>query len=113
MAKTIQIEVAGAKKQVPTKFKAKVKRSELTPMLGWQWILGPGFTVGLDLGWQVATSSSSDLTIETEGLTDAERALLEAQPEYKSNEKKVRDDFLDKYQGKGLPHAALGLGWMI
>jgi hypothetical protein len=113
LKKTLELEAGGVKKKVPTTFKAEVERNELTPMLGWQWIFGPGFTMGLDFGWQVAMGSSSNLTISPEGLTPAEKALLEEQKDYKDNLKKVKDDFLDKYKGKGLPHVSLGFGWMI
>jgi hypothetical protein len=82
-------------------------------MLGWQWIFGSGFTLGLDLGWQIATSSKSNFSVEPEGLTAQEKELIKEQPEYQANEKKVKDDFLDRYKDSSLPHVALGIGWMF
>lgn len=113
LKKTLEFEAAGTTKKVPTIFKANIERSELTPMLGWQWIFGPGFTMGLDFGWQMAMGSSSDLKISLEGLSAQEKEEIEKQKDYKDNLKKVQDDFLDKYKGTSLPHVSLGFGWMI
>jgi hypothetical protein len=51
--------------------------------------------------------------VEPEGLTAQEKELIKEQPEYQANEKKVKDDFLDRYKDSSLPHVALGIGWMF
>lgn len=108
----VTIKVQNADRKVPVDFSAEIDRTNATPMLGWQWIFGPGFTLGLDFGWQFAMGSKGEVKVDTAGLTAQEREVLEQQKEYKDAKKKV-DDVFDDYKGTSLPHASIGLGWML
>lgn len=108
----VPIKIQNLERNVPVDFSAEIDRTNLTPLLGWQWIFGPGFTMGLDFGWQFAVSSKGKVSIDTNGLSAPEREAIEQQQEYKDAKKKV-DDVFDGYKGTSLPHASLGLGWLL
>lgn len=42
---------------------ARISSSYVAPELGWRWIRDSGFTLGVDLGWQLALDHSTRLTI--------------------------------------------------
>jgi hypothetical protein len=113
LTKDLSLSVNGVQRTTKTTFEARIARTEVTPMFGWQWLFEPGFTLGLDLGAHLALNSSSKLNIKPEGLTDAERAALEETSDYKDARKKVDDDFLDVVQDAALPYLSLGIGWLF
>lgn len=113
LKKDIDFAFGGSTKTVPTTFEGGIERTELTPMLGWQWITSIGFTVGLDFGYQMTMSSSSSVDVTPEGLSDTETAAIKDLEDYKKSEKQLKDDFLDVFKDKGLPNVTFGLGWML
>ncbi len=82
-------------------------------MLGWQWLIGPGFTLAIETGWQIAASSSSAFDIKADGVGAQEKEILEQQKDYVDAKKKVEEDILEQYQGESLPQISIGIGWML
>jgi|GEM_PF-5959551 len=108
----VELKVSGVTRNVRTKFKGDVSRTNVPVLGGWQWILGRGLTLGLDAGWQIATGSEASYSVEPQGVTAVEAALLKEQKEYKDADKKVKDAFND-FKGRGLPLISVNVGWMI
>ena len=98
-----------------TKFKASVNRTDIKPMIGWQWISSPGFTLDLAFGWSIAMNTSSSLEDElvTSGLSTADQDEVKTDKDYSYHKKKVQEDFVDRYKAKGIGHVSLGFGWML
>jgi hypothetical protein len=113
LVKNLEFSSGGTTQSVETSFTADITRTELTPMIGWQWITGIGLAFGLDFGWQMALSSSSTVSVKPKGLSDSERALIEDQEDFKKAKKQLQDDFIDVFKEAGLPNVTLGIGWML
>jgi hypothetical protein len=46
--------------------KGEVSSTYLAPQLGWRWVWGSGFFMGMDVGWQVILSTETTLDIPAE-----------------------------------------------
>jgi hypothetical protein len=83
----------------PLEASGRITSNYVAPELGWRFIGDTGFTMGIDLGWQLVTSHSARLTIP--GGYDAQK------------EKDVRD-LTDAVGKAGIPVLGLlQLGWMF
>jgi hypothetical protein len=83
-----------------------VKTVFLTPTVGWRWQGSGGFVFGIDFGWQLPLSSSSELTSNASAAAQANASYLST----KSDVEKAGNDI-----GKtGLPSLTLlHFGWMF
>ncbi len=85
----------------------EVKTSFVTPMIGWRWVWNSGFFMGMDLGWQIARSSQTKVTLK-----DAPAALTSTD-EYKKAENEIVTQG-NKYGKTNLPHLSLlSFGWLF
>ncbi len=83
----------------PLEARGRITSNYVAPELGWRFIGDTGFTMGIDLGWQLVTSHSTRLTIP--GGYDVQK------------EKDVRD-ITDTLGKAGIPVLGLlQLGWMF
>lgn len=106
---TTDLDVSGT--QVPATFDINVNTTFLTPHLGWFATWDSGFTLGFELGYQMAMSADADDTQITLGGVNT--AAAEQSEDYKKNKKDIEDQ-AELIGEKSLPYLALlKLGWML
>ena len=103
-SENIKLTVSGLSITVPATVNVKISTTFLTPHFGWRWTWNSGFFMGLDLGYQVALSSSTTLSSST--LAGIDLAVLKDQQQYKDLDKKVQDEG-NKVGKTGLPSFTL------
>lgn len=91
---------------VPVQATVEVKTNYITPHLGWRWVWESGFFMGVDFGWQLASSAKT--TVSTNA-----PAAVQATTEYISLRGKVTDAGNDLGE-TGLPSVTfIRLGWLF
>lgn len=90
---------------------ATVTTMYLTPFAGWAWLWDIGFFLGVEVGYQLALSSDSDLELETDPAEA--KVIAEQTDEYKQIEEDIKtaqEDFGEAH----LPYVALlRIGWLF
>lgn len=109
----LETTMSGLELEVPTTLRLGVDTNYLTPHLGWFAVWDSGFTMGFEIGYQMALSSDSELQVAFKDTSTAQEDALKISDEYKKNKKDVED--LAESLGKtGVPYITLlRLGWLL
>lgn len=85
---------------------AKINAGYVTPQFGWIKTWDSGFTLGLELGWLVPTSNSTDFTSNAP-------ASVQSTSDYQQFESDVKDQG-DQLGKSGVPYVTVvRLGWVF
>ncbi len=96
---------------VPTEVEVRINNVTLTPHFGWIWVIGRGFSFGLELGAQVPFAPNTALTTTISNpLLSALLDLLKATADYQNLEAQVNmyGTQIGRYV---LPYVAFRAGW--
>jgi hypothetical protein len=109
----LETDYQGLEVKVPTTIRLAVDVNYFTPHLGWFAVWDSGFTMGFEIGYQMALKSESDLQIGFENVTEEAEDELKESDDYKKQKKDI-EAVAKAFGEKGIPYVnLLRIGWMF
>ncbi len=98
---------------VPAALKLTAKANYVAPHIGWFTIWGPGFTMGLDIGWLVPSGATAKSEATFANLPPGEEQAARNSPEFIKTQADLEDS-AEAYAKKSMPFVTmLRVGWMF